>query len=193
MTRTRPVLPDVACRDVRYGEIASPFGRCFVAAGPQGVCRLAFLDDGESPVPHEASLRADWPGAAPAADEAWLAALAARIFPADGNWPAPPLLLRGSEFRIRVWRALQSIPAGTLCSYSDVAAAIGAPRAVRAVASAIAANEIGWLVPCHRVIRADGGYGHYRWGDQRKRGMIEWEAARRAGQGIGQGGGQRVT
>lgn len=193
MPAVRPFPAEPACQDIRYGEMASPFGRCFVAAAPQGVCRLAFLDDGEAPAPHAASLRADWPGAAPSVDEAWLAALAARIFPADGSWPAPPLLLRGSEFRIRVWRALQAIPAGTLCSYSDVAAAIGAPRAVRAVASAVAANEIGWLVPCHRVIRADGGYGHYRWGDQRKRRMIEWEAAHRAGQGIGQGGGQQVT
>lgn len=177
MPPSRPSVAGPAGPDIRYGEIASPFGRCFVAAGPGGVCRLAFLDEGESLVPHENSLQAGWPGAVPAG-AAWLAELAARIFPPEGAHAAAPprVLLRGSDFRVRVWRALQAIPAGTLCSYSDVAAAVGAPRAVRAVASAIAANEVGWLVPCHRVIRASGDVGQYRWGAGRKRQMIAWEA-----------------
>ncbi len=182
MPPVSPAVAGTAGQEIRYGEIPSPFGRCFVAAGAAGVCRLAFLDEGDSLLPHEASLRAAWPGAAPAGDDAWLAALGARIFPAEGTPAAPPpVLLRGSEFRIRVWQALQAIPAGILCSYRDVAAAIGAPRATRAVASAIASNEIGWLVPCHRVIRANGDVGRYRWGDERKRRMIAWEAGRYAG------------
>ena len=88
-----------------------------------------------------------------------------------------PLDVRGTAFQQRVWRALQAIPAGTTASYAELAAAIGAPRAVRAVAGACAANPIAVAIPCHRVIRKGGGLSGYRWGVERKRALLKREAS----------------
>ena len=88
------------------------------------------------------------------------------------------LLLRGTNFQIKVWEALLCIPPGNVASYEDVARLIGAPRATRAVASAIAQNPVGYLIPCHRVIRKTGVIGDYRWGAARKQALLAWEAAR---------------
>jgi AraC family transcriptional regulator, regulatory protein of adaptative response / methylated-DNA-[protein]-cysteine methyltransferase len=99
-----------------------------------------------------------------------------------GNAPRPdlPLDLRGTAFQIRVWKFLLQVAEGDVLSYSEVASAIGAPKAVRAAASACAANRIAVLIPCHRVLRADGRLGGYRWGLARKRLLIDRERARRA-------------
>ena len=96
-----------------------------------------------------------------------------------GACPTPPRLwLKGTNFQIKVWEALMHIPPGRLASYGALAAAIGEPRAARAVGGALADNPVGWLVPCHRVIRASGRFETgYRWGSARKRAMIAWEAA----------------
>ena len=87
-----------------------------------------------------------------------------------------PLDLRGTAFQQRVWQALQNIPAGTTATYADIARAIGAPRAVRAVAQACAANPLAVAIPCHRVVRTDGGLSGYRWGIERKRELLDREA-----------------
>lgn len=87
-----------------------------------------------------------------------------------------PLDIHGTAFQHRVWRALSDIPAGAQRSYSEVAQAIGQPRAVRAVATACAKNPVALAVPCHRVVRADGSLGGYRWGTDRKKQLLEWEA-----------------
>ena len=84
--------------------------------------------------------------------------------------------MRGTAFQHRVWQALREIPAGTTATYTDIAARIGAPRAVRAVAAASAANKIAVAIPCHRVVRNDGALAGYRWGVERKRRLIEREA-----------------
>ena len=86
-----------------------------------------------------------------------------------------PLDVRGKAFQQRVWRALQAIPAGATASYADVARAIGAPQAVRAVAGACAANPVALAIPCHRVVRRDGALSGYRWGVERKRVLLERE------------------
>ena len=88
-----------------------------------------------------------------------------------------PLDLQGTAFQLRVWQALRSIPAGQTASYSDIALRIGAPSSVRAVASACAANPVAVAVPCHRVLRIDGGISGYRWGVERKRALLLREAA----------------
>ena len=88
-----------------------------------------------------------------------------------------PLDIRGSAFQQRVWAALREIPIGSKATYSDVAQAIGAPKSVRAVAQACAANPIAIFVPCHRVVRADGSLSGYRWGVERKQQLLEHEAA----------------
>jgi AraC family transcriptional regulator of adaptative response/methylated-DNA-[protein]-cysteine methyltransferase len=86
-----------------------------------------------------------------------------------------PVVLHGTAFQLQVWRYLQTIPAGSVQSYSEVAEGIGRPKAVRAVASACAANRIALVIPCHRVIRGDGGMGGYRWGLERKRALLDAE------------------
>ncbi|MCU0304377.1 MAG: methylated-DNA--[protein]-cysteine S-methyltransferase [Thermoanaerobaculales bacterium] len=165
---------------IRHALVGSPFGECLIAVSDRGVCWLSFpgLDGG-------GAARQELVGRFPNADHLEsrdeIADLADRIF--DGSTvdrPLPPVLLAGTNFQLKVWEALLRIPTGGLCSYSDLAGLVGRPSATRAVASAVAANHVAFLIPCHRVIRALGGFGEYRWGAARKEAMIGWEAARRA-------------
>lgn len=165
-----------ACRDTAMGPL-------LMAATDRGVC---FAQFGESEALLKAQLMAEFPKASlvPSrmADsqelDAWIEAFEAHI---AGTAPRPelPLDLRGTAFQIRVWRFLLQVPEGGVVSYGELAAGIGAPTAVRAAASACAANRIALLVPCHRVLRADGGIGGYRWGLERKRALIDRERATR--------------
>jgi AraC family transcriptional regulator of adaptative response/methylated-DNA-[protein]-cysteine methyltransferase len=166
--------------EIRYGEADTPFGRAFLAFTDRGVCKLAFVDG--SAFDALAELRHDWPKAGLVEDASRAARTAARIFDpaaaAAGAAKPLSLLVRGTNFQISVWRALLQIPPGGLASYGDVAAAIGRPDAARAVGTAVGANRIAFLIPCHRVIRQGGGLGGYRWGTTRKHAMHAFEAAR---------------
>jgi len=93
-----------------------------------------------------------------------------------------PLLVKGTNLQVRVWEALLRIPPGDTATYGDIAATLGLPRAARAVGNAVGHNAVSWLIPCHRVIRGTGIIGHYRWGSDRKRAMLAWEAARLTGE-----------
>lgn len=154
-------------------------GPLLMAATDRGVCRVRFGDDAAT---LEADLAAEYPRAAlvaarpGAALDGWLAALEAHLA-AAGPAPNPPLDLHGTAFQLKVWRFLTRITPGRPISYTELAAGIGAPKAVRAAASACAANRVALLVPCHRVLRGDGGLGGYRWGTDRKRALIEAERA----------------
>jgi AraC family transcriptional regulator of adaptative response/methylated-DNA-[protein]-cysteine methyltransferase len=167
-----------ACRDTVLGPL-------MMAATRRGVCFAQFGADAGALL---AQLRAEFPRAslspsaaqaAPALD-AWMAALDDHLG-RDGPRPEIPLDLRGTAFQIRVWRFLLGIQSGQAVSYAEVAAGIGAPRAVRAAAGACAANRIAVLVPCHRVLRSDGDLGGYRWGLERKRTLLARERAPGAG------------
>lgn len=164
--------------ELSHGFAATPCGDALFGWTARGICHLAFCDDD-----HEAridALRDDWPAARPRRDDEAARALAARVFPAA---PAPGrlhLLLRGTNFQIKVWEALLRTPPATLVSYGQLAAGAGAPRAQRAVGSALAANPIAYLIPCHRVIREDGESGAYRWGADRKLALRVWELGRQA-------------
>ncbi|HYZ42010.1 MAG TPA: methylated-DNA--[protein]-cysteine S-methyltransferase, partial [Stellaceae bacterium] len=126
------------------------------------------------------ALKQRFPAAAVMAEDAELKTWADQIV---GFITAPdhhldlPLDIQGTAFQARVWRALQKIPLGKTATYSEIAAAIGQPKAVRAVAQACATNRLALLVPCHRVIRSDGDIGGYRWGVQRKRALLAGERA----------------
>ena len=158
---------------IRYGAHATALGDAFIGLTDRGVCHLRFIDETSDPL---AELRAEWPQAtlvaAPAAASEALDALARPRVPMR-------LWLKGTNFQIKVWEALLRVPEGELVSYARLATAAGMPTAVRAVASAVAANPVAWLVPCHRVIRSSGVLGQYRWGPERKAALIGWEAARR--------------
>jgi AraC family transcriptional regulator of adaptative response/methylated-DNA-[protein]-cysteine methyltransferase len=162
---------------VTYGTAPSPFGEALIAETARGICGLAFADRrGRSDALD--ALASQWPHATVRPDRTRAEATARRIFQ-PGRAPDRILLdLRGSNFQIKVWEALLRIPLGALASYADVAAAIGQPTAPRAVASAVARNPVAFLIPCHRVIRQSGHIGEYRWGPERKRAMVAWEAAR---------------
>ncbi|MDW8125995.1 MAG: methylated-DNA--[protein]-cysteine S-methyltransferase [Geminicoccaceae bacterium] len=163
---------------LRFGLHPTPFGTALFVASPRGLCRLAFADTGGA-AEALARARAEWPLSPLLEDADATADLARRAFAGPAIERGIPLLLKGTPFDLRVWRALLAIPEGEVRSYGAIAAAIGAPGASRAVGRACGRNPIGWLVPCHRVIRADGGLGGYGWGLERKRAMLAYEAARR--------------
>ncbi len=164
-----------------YGRHRTPFGACLLAVSERGVTDLAFLngDGGEAAL---AELRTRWPAATLVRDEQATAPYAERIFAGDPMDEARPLplLLKGTNFQLKVWQALLHIPAGHVCSYADVAAHLGQPRAAQAVGQAVGANPVAFLIPCHRVIRQTGVISDYRWGAARKKAILGWEMARYA-------------
>jgi AraC family transcriptional regulator of adaptative response/methylated-DNA-[protein]-cysteine methyltransferase len=165
---------------IRHGFTSSPFGRCLIGVTDRGVCWLAFADESEGAGAVE-ELHESFRNAELRKDEAAMAGWRDRIFssPARPFTEPLPVLLAGTNFQLKVWEALLRIPAGGLCSYADLAGLMGRPTATRAVASAVAANHIAFLIPCHRVIRSMGEFGQYRWGATRKQAIVGWEQARR--------------
>ena len=162
---------------VVYTVAPCPLGKLLVAATAQGLCAVRLGDDEEDLV---AMLASEFPAARPARDNerlaSWVAAiqdyLAGRRTQLD-----LPLDVRGTAFQQLVWQALQAIPCGSVRSYSQVAQAIGQPTAARAVARACATNPAALVIPCHRVVRENGGLSGYRWGIQRKEALLALEAA----------------
>jgi AraC family transcriptional regulator, regulatory protein of adaptative response / methylated-DNA-[protein]-cysteine methyltransferase len=162
---------------IRYGVHDSPFGPALIAVTARGICALHFIgevDDGS------ARLRKDWPEAGLRQDKAGTGAVAERLFRPLSSAAGRPLalLVKGSNFQVKVWRALLEVPFGAVTSYRRIAARVGAPGSSRAVGGAVGANPIAWLIPCHRVIRETGLLGCYHWGLDRKAAMLGWEAAR---------------
>ncbi len=161
------------------GFAASPFGACLIADGPRGICHLAFVDEGKRQRAWF-ELRSRWPHARLDRNDEAAAHFASEIFSRAAAHDRPRALrayVRGTAFQVRVWRALLALEPGTAASYGDLASWLGVPHAARAVGSAVARNPLAFLIPCHRVIRATGVIGDYRWGRARKRAMLAWESA----------------
>ncbi len=149
---------------------------CCWAPTERGVCWLAFVEADDRPV--IAEFEREWRGARLVRDDPGTAALASRAFELGAASAEPlPLLVRGTNFQIKVWEALLKIPFGRLVSYQTIARAIGQPQAVRAVGRAVGANNISWLIPCHRVILSTGIIHNYRWGVRQKQILTAFEAA----------------
>jgi AraC family transcriptional regulator of adaptative response/methylated-DNA-[protein]-cysteine methyltransferase len=167
--------------EIGYTIVSSPLGRLLVAATSSGVCAVKLGDAARA---LEDELRREFPAAAVVRDRfvqsEWVRAIVERL---HGSEPAIdlPLDVRGTAFQWRVWRALQEIPLGETRSYSEIAALIGRPRAVRAVARACATNPVCVVVPCHRVLPKTGATGGYRWGIARKRRLLAAEASSAGG------------
>lgn len=170
---------------VSWGVHPCPLGEVLLAVTPRGVCFLAFIDNhSDERARAEHDLRQAWGQALLVHDPQTTAPWVRRVF---APWLAPdvatvppaplPVLLKGTPFQLQVWEALLRLPMGRVCSYGDLAASLGQPSATRAVASAVARNQIGWLIPCHRVIRASGEVHEYRWGSTRKRALLAWETS----------------
>jgi AraC family transcriptional regulator of adaptative response/methylated-DNA-[protein]-cysteine methyltransferase len=166
--------------EIRFGVTPTPFGNALIAWTKRGICHVAFLEEGvkDNAV---AALRKEWPAATFVQDEQRAMQLALTIFSARSSDQPLHLMLRGTNFQIKVWEALLSVAPGELVSYSQLAHMAGAPKAQRSVGSAVAKNNIALLIPCHRVIRETGEISNYRWGTDRKVALIAWEAARLAG------------
>ena len=166
-----------AGQTIRFATVETPLGWALVAATERGICLTALADDRDK---LEASLRQRFPAATVIPDNAglkdWADRIVGFITDPDRNHDLP-LDIHGTAVQARVWRALQKIPLGKTASYTEIAAALGRPKAVRAVAQACAANKVALLVPCHRVIRSDGELGGYRWGLERKRALLARERA----------------
>ncbi len=160
--------------DLRYGWHDSPFGDCLIVATPRGVCGLAFRDGARADT--LANLAKGFADAELRHDQVATAPHAAAIF--AGAADSIHLVLRGTPFQLKVWQALLCIPDGALVSYQGLASTLGRPTASRAVAGAVGRNQISWLIPCHRVVRADGSISGYRWNPRIKRAMLAWESAR---------------
>ena len=157
-----------------FGE--SPFGPYLVASTAKGICKLAFVENAETAL---TELRLEWPQAALQAADAAAHAQVTRFFARE--FTAADRLhlhLKGTSFQLKIWESLLRIPEGGLRTYAQVAGAAGSGAAVRAAGTAIGANPVGYLIPCHRVIRQSGELGQYRWGTGRKAALLGWEAAR---------------
>lgn len=167
--------------EFRYGVHNGPFGAFLLVATDRGICSLTFVGNThEERDQRLAELQSRWPGGNFIHDPDHTAPWAEQAFAPKSNGTSAPtkVWLKGTNFQIQVWKALLSVPMGRLSSYGEIGDAMGKPRAARAIGSALANNPVAWLIPCHRVIRATGGFKtDYRWGSARKRAMIGWEAA----------------
>ena len=166
---------------ITYGFHDTPFGQCLLATTERGICNLSFVEDNNREQALK-ELKAQWPNSTFIENSQYTQGLVNQVFQPDNPQSDTPvhLLLKGTNFQVKVWEALLKIPEGMMVSYNDVAAAIGQPTATRAVASAIAKNPVAYLIPCHRVIRKMGVINNYRWGTPRKKAILGWEAGRLA-------------
>lgn len=168
---------------IGYGIHPSPFGECLIATTSRGICNLHFLE-----TTHENAadiLRLEWPNANIVQDQQTTQEIYDRVFtPIAANSTPLILFVKGTNFQIQVWRALLRIPFGGITTYQGLAAAMGRPTAARAVGNALGRNPVGYLIPCHRVIRESGELGGFRWGLDRKPVLLGWEASQ--SQAIGQ-------
>lgn len=160
--------------EISWGWFDSPFGRALVMGTDKGICGLAFAAETGSEAAMD-DMITRWPGAVFIEDPARLRPLVDAAFAQRGE---TALHLIGAPFQIKVWEALLQIPSGHVTTYSEIAGAIGRPRAVRAVGTAVGRNPVSWLIPCHRALRKSGALGGYHWGLPVKRALLAWEAAR---------------
>lgn len=162
---------------IYWGWFDSPFGPALIMGTDRGICGVA-LSSETGPDAAMTDLVSRWPNANFRQDSAKLRPWAESAF-GIVNTPDPaPLYLIGAPFQIKVWEALLAVPTGHVTTYSEIAQAIGTPKAVRAVGTAVGRNPISWLIPCHRALRKSGALGGYHWGLPVKRALLAWESAR---------------
>jgi AraC family transcriptional regulator of adaptative response/methylated-DNA-[protein]-cysteine methyltransferase len=159
---------------IAYGFHPTPFGECLLALTDRGICALAFVNGDRRAALEQ--LRREWANAALVEDPARTEPVITQIFsPRPGA--ALTLHLRGTNFQIKVWEALLHLPPEAVTTYSELAERVHAPRAARAVGSAVGHNPVAYLIPCHRVIRKAGEFGNYRYGPARKQAILVRELA----------------
>ncbi|MEM1360238.1 MAG: bifunctional helix-turn-helix domain-containing protein/methylated-DNA--[protein]-cysteine S-methyltransferase [Pseudomonadota bacterium] len=163
--------------NIAWAWADSPFGPALAMATERGLCGLAFAADCGKETAME-DLVARWPEARFEENSEMVLPLLNKVLAPAGPDNVTALHLIGAPFQIKVWEALLAVPEGTVTTYSEIAEAIGHPKAVRAVGTAVGRNPISWLIPCHRALRKSGGLGGYHWGLPVKRALLAREAAR---------------
>ncbi len=164
-----------AQEELRFTRFDTPLGNMVLVAGEAGVCCVQFVEDNDA----REALQSEYPNAVLTQDDRGLASWAAQVralVAGEKSSHNIPLDIRGTAFQQKVWQQLQKIPAGETRSYSQLARAAGRESAVRAVATACAANTLAVVVPCHRAIHKDGSISGYRWGTQRKQELLRKES-----------------
>jgi AraC family transcriptional regulator of adaptative response/methylated-DNA-[protein]-cysteine methyltransferase len=164
-----------------YGIHQTTFGFAFIAITVRGILELTFLPDNQM-IDELVRLKNEFQNADFEQNQASTAIVIEQIFSEENHQNPQPinLLLRGTNFQIKVWEALLKIPSGRVACYEDIANLIEKPTAQRAVGTAIGSNHIAYLIPCHRVIQKIGTTGNYRWGEYRKKAILGWEASQMA-------------
>lgn len=165
-----------------FGSGDTPFGGAVTAWSPRGLSFLGFCGD-SGPASCIEALREQWPRASFQEDSITAQGWLDQIFAGSRREPLR-IWLSGTPFRLKVWQALLSIPPGALATYGSLARLLGQAGAARAIGSAVGANPLAWIIPCHRVIRESGEFGGYRWGATAKQAMIGLEAARATRAGL---------
>lgn len=164
--------------NIQYDVAESPFGDIFIAVTPRGICALSFVSDGNIE-PSLIGLKKHWPKAILEHRSTATVKTVEAIFTGDRTVKGPlSLHVAGTNFQVAVWRALLQIDPGCINSYGQVAAAVGRPKASRAVGTAIGSNPVAFIIPCHRVLQQSGKIGGYLWGETRKHAIHAWESAR---------------
>jgi AraC family transcriptional regulator, regulatory protein of adaptative response / methylated-DNA-[protein]-cysteine methyltransferase len=174
---------------IRYGVHETSFGTALIGVTERGICWLSFLETEADPNTHIEEMKLHWHNSVFHHDQLLTKNFVEKIFPSP--LPLSPgrrvceergrgegklhILVKGTNFQIKVWEALLKIPMGTVTTYQGIAEKINSPKAMQAVGSAVGSNHIAYLIPCHRVIRKDGILGEYRWNSTRKKSMIGWE------------------
>ncbi|MEZ4974601.1 MAG: methylated-DNA--[protein]-cysteine S-methyltransferase [Cyclobacteriaceae bacterium] len=166
---------------IYYGIHETPFGRCLLGVTERGVCWLSFIPTDEDPKIELEQMKSHWHNSIFYEDESRTQYVVNQIFYKGQRDSKLHLFVKGTNFQVKVWRALLDIPTGSVTTYQGIAEKIDSPKAMQAVGSAVGSNHIAYLIPCHRVIRKDGILGEYRWSAARKKSIIGWEMARSVG------------
>lgn len=167
---------------IEYGFHETPFGTGLIGVTERGICWLSFLQSDEDPKYEVEKMKVHWHNSIFHQDESVTAVFAEQIFGQQQLKTQPlHILVKGTNFQVKVWEALLKIPMGDVTTYQGIAEKIKNPKAMQAVGSAVGSNHIAYLIPCHRVIRKDGILGEYRWSSSRKKTIIGWEMAKASG------------
>lgn len=158
---------------IQYNYFDCIFGNILIASTDIGICYIAFDDDGKTALHELKTLY--YPNAVFNKETTKMQQEALCVF--SKNIANNPIMLhvKGTDFQLSVWEELLNIPMGKLTTYGNLANQLNNPKACRAVGSAVGANPVSFLIPCHRVVQSTGKYGQYHWGSDRKKAMIEWE------------------
>ncbi len=166
---------------IRYGIHDTPFGQALLGVTDRGVCWLSFLATDEDLRGQLEQMKEHWHQSVFHQDQPLTQSIIENIFsePRMRRTPKIHLLVKGTNFQVKVWEALLKLPLGSVTTYQNIAGQIQNPKALQAVGSAVGSNHIAYLIPCHRVIRKDGILGEYRWDSTRKKSILGWEMAKK--------------